>query len=278
MTNKNKAKTIVIIKSIIMGILACVMLVPVVWMMSTSLKYESDVFSFPIEWIPSEITWSNYTSAFTKFPYINWYMNTFRNTILIVLSILIISSMAGYAFAKLRFRGSKVLFLAYVAALMVPSEVRLIPQFLLYRNLGLINTMWSVVLPWMLFVGFAIFLMRQAFMGVPNELLEAAQIDGCNYYQQYYKIALPLIKSSLITLGILAFTWGWNDYTGPMIYINDLDKQVLSVGIAAFKTQYSSNFALQMAGATVALVPIIIVYLIAQKYLIEGVAASGIKG
>lgn len=267
-----------VVKTIVMVLLACVMIVPVVWMMSTSLKFESEVFNFPIEWIPKEITWSNYVSAFTNFPYISWYVNTFRNTFLIVASILTVSSMAGYAFAKLRFRGHNILFFCYIAALMVPSEVRLIPQFLLYRNLGIINTMWAVVLPWMLFTGFSIFLMRQAFMAVPNELLEAAQIDGCNYYRQYFSIALPLIKSSLITLGILAFTWGWNDYTGPMIYINDLNKQVLSVGIAAFKTQYSANYALQMAGATVALVPIIIVYLIAQKHLIEGVASSGVKG
>ncbi len=267
-----------IIKTIILAALAVLMIIPVVWMLSASFKFEADVFGFPIEWIPENPTLQNYEKAVTDFPYFNWYFNTLRNTIVIVFGMLLTSSMAGFSFAKLNFKGKNFIFLTFVAALMIPAEMRLIPQFLLYRELNLLDTMWAVVLPWMLFVGFAIFFMRQAFMVIPNELIEAAKIDGCGFLKIYYRICLPLVKNSLVALSILAFTWGWNDYTGPLIYTRTPENFVLSVGIASFRSQYAQNFALQMAGASMALVPIIIVYLIAQKYFITGIANAGIKG
>lgn len=267
-----------LINTALLALISIIMIAPVLWMVSTSLKFESEVFNFPIQWIPESVTWDNYQKAFTEFPYLNWYLNTIRNTAIIVFSILLVSSMAGFAFAKIQFKGKNLIFIAYIASLMIPGEMRLIPQFMLYKELGLINTTWAVVLPWMLFVAFAIFLMKQAFTAVPDELIEAAKIDGCGYFKMYAVITLPLVKSTLVALGILSFTWGWNDYTAPLIYIQDIQKQVLTVGIASFKAQYASNYALQMAGATMALVPVILVYLIAQKYFTEGIAQSGIKG
>lgn len=270
--------TMKILNTALLAFISILMIAPVIWMISTSLKYESEVFNFPIQWIPETITWENYKKAFLDFPYLTWYYNTIRNTAVIVFSILLVSSMAGFAFAKINFKGKNVIFIIYIASLMIPGEMRLIPQFILFKELGLINTQWAVILPWMLFVAFAIFFMRQAFMAVPNELIEAAKIDGCGYVRMFVIVTLPLVKSTLVALGILAFTWGWNEYTAPLIYIQDIEKQMLAVGIASFKEQYSSNFALQMAGATVALVPVILVYLIAQKYFTEGIAQSGIKG
>ncbi|MFI3173060.1 MAG: carbohydrate ABC transporter permease [Eubacteriales bacterium] len=267
-----------LIVTIILALGAIVMVMPVVWMLSTSFKLETEVFRFPIEWIPANPTIDNYIKAFTQFNYSYWYMNTIRNAIIIVVSTLIVSSLSGYAFAKINFKFKNVIFLMYIAALMIPQEVRLIPQFILYRTLGLTNTMWAVVLPWMLFTGFSIFFMRQAFMVIPDELVEAAKIDGAGIFRIYSQICLPLVKTSLIALGVLSFTWGWNDYTGPLVYISDSKKQVLSVGIASFRAQYATNFALQMAGATLALVPVIVVYLIGQRYFVEGIASSGIKG
>lgn len=267
-----------LIKTTILALGGVLMLMPVVWMISTSFKTEGEVFKFPIQWIPENATLANYVRVFEQFPYWNWYLNTARNTILIVIFGLLFASMAGFAFAKINFKGKNLIFLIYISGMMIPSEIRLIPQFLMYKNLGLLNTMWAAVLPWIFFVGFSIFFMRQAFMSIPDELIEAAKIDGSGIVGIYLKICLPLVKSSFMALGILTFTWGWNDYTGPMIYISDLEKQVLSVGIASFKAQYSANYALQMAGASLGLIPIIIVYLIAQKHLIEGVASTGIKG
>ncbi|MFI3175241.1 MAG: carbohydrate ABC transporter permease [Bacillota bacterium] len=275
---QQKLFLIKLIKTILLGLVAVVMVAPVVWMVSTSFKVEGEVFRFPIQWIPENITFTNYEKTFTAFPYINWYLNTARNTVIIVTFGLFFASMAGFSFAKLNFKGKNLIFMLYISALMIPAEIRLIPQFLFYKQVGLLNTMWAAILPWMFFVGFSIFFMRQSFMSVPDELMEASKIDGCGYWGMYATISLPLIKSSMIALGILTFTWAWNDYTGPMIYIQDLQKQVLSVGIASFKAQYSANYALQMAGASMALVPIIVVYLVAQKYFIEGIASSGIKG
>ena len=278
MEQNKKTLTAKIIKTLILGIIGVAMVMPVVWMVSTSFKFEGEVFTFPIQWIPENPTMNNFTKIFEQFPYWDWYFNTARNTVIIVVFGLLFASMAGFAFAKLKFKGKNVVFMLYISAMMIPAEIRLIPQFLMYRKIGLINTFWAAILPWMFFVGFSIFFMRQAFMAIPDELIEAAKIDGCGFLGMYYKICLPLVKSSFMALGILTFTWGWNDYTGPMIYISDLTKQVLSVGIASFKAQYSANYALQMGGATLALIPIIIVYLISQKYLIEGVASTGIKG
>ncbi|ONI43330.1 ABC transporter permease [Candidatus Epulonipiscioides gigas] len=278
MSIQNKKLLAKIFKTILLSIGAIVMVSPVLWMLSASFKYEADVFRFPIEWIPSNPTIQNYIKIFAETDYINWYINTARNTIIIVLSTLVVSSMAGFAFAKINFKFKNIIFMLYLTALMIPAEIRLIPQFVLYKNLNLINTMWAVVLPWMLFTGFSIFYMRQAFMVVPDELIEAAKIDGCSIFKIYMHICLPLIKSALVALAVLAFTWGWNDYTGPLVYIRDTDKQVLSVGIASLQTMYGANYALQMAGATLGLVPIIVIYLLGQKHFVEGIASSGIKG
>lgn len=252
------------------------MIFPVVWMLSASFKYESDVFRMPIEWIPSNPNMGNYSTAINEFPFVQWYWNTVYVTALVVFFVLFFSSVAGYAFAKLPFRGKNVIFALFIATMMIPNQVRIIPQFLIFKELGLINNLLSVALPWS-FNAFAIFLMRQFFTSIPNELLEAARIDGCNEYSTFFRIVLPLAKSQLAALFILAFTWGWNEYMGPLIYIQSPEKQMLSVGIASFKGQYSANFAVQMAGATLALIPIILVYLAAQRHFIQGIALSGTK-
>lgn len=267
-----------VIKTCILAGIGILMVAPVIWMVSTSFKLEGEVFNFPIQWIPLHPTLSNYIKTFTAFPYLNWYINTARNTFIIVVTSLLFSSMSGFAFAKLDFKGKNIIFMLYISALMIPGEIRLIPQFLLFKKIGILNTMWAPILPWAMFIGFSIFFMRQAFTAVPDDMIEAAKIDGCGVVGIYATICLPLVKSPLVALGILTFTWGWNDYTGPMIYIQDLTKQVLSVGIASFKAQYSANYALQMAGASMALIPVIVVYLVAQKYFIEGIASTGIKG
>ncbi|MFI3212417.1 MAG: carbohydrate ABC transporter permease [Eubacteriales bacterium] len=272
---KELAKSIVM--SLFLGLIAIIMVFPVVWMLSASFKYEADVFTIPIQWIPENVNYANYTKAFTEYPFLQWYINTFLVAIMVVAFILLFSSLTGYAFAKLNFSGKNILFALFISTLMIPNQVRIIPQFLIFKEFGLLNTLLAVSLPWV-FNGFAIFLMRQFFTSIPDELIEAARIDGSNEYRTFFQIVLPLAKSQLAALFILAFTWGWNEYLSPLIYISDVNKQVLSVGIATFKSQYSANFAIQMAGATLALLPIIAVYLCAQKYFIQGVALSGVKG
>jgi multiple sugar transport system permease protein len=261
----------------LLAVVGIVMVFPIAWMLSASFKYESDVFNMPIEWIPKKFNPSNYAMAVTDFPFATWYANTALVTIYIVVLVLTVSTIAGYAFAKLDFKGRDAIFLIFIATMMIPVEVRIIPQFMIFKSMGLIDNVLSVALPWM-FNAFSIFLMRQFFTSIPNDLIEAARIDGCNEYTTFFRIVLPLAKSQISALFILAFTWGWNEYFSALIYINDTNKQVLSVGIASFKGEYSGNFAVQMAGATLALIPIIVVYLFAQKRFIEGVAMSGVKG
>lgn len=275
--NKMKKTPSDIALSIILFGIGLLMVLPMFWMFSTSFKYEADVFAMPIEWIPSNPTINNYVTIFQEFPYLTWLKNTVFTTACIVFLVLTFSSLAGYAFAKLDVIGKNIVFFLFVSTMMVPAEVRVIPQFMLYQKLGLINTHASIIVGWS-YSAFAIFMMRQFFMSVPDELIEAARIDGSGEFRTFFTIVLPIAKSQLAALGLLAFTWGWNQYFAPLIYINKTNMQVLSVGIASFKSTYGNNFALQMAGASLALIPMIVVYLLAQKQLIEGIATSGIKG
>lgn len=276
-TRKEKRRIGEWIKSAILFLVGIVMITPMLWMVSTSFKYESEVFSMPIEWIPSNINFNNYVLAVTTHPYAQWYINTIMVTAAVVAIVLFFSSLSGYAFAKLPYKGRDILFFLFISTMMIPSQVRIIPQYMLYSKLGLINTLASCVVGWF-YCAFAIFLMKQFFMSIPDELLEAARIDGAGEIRIFIQIVIPLAKSQLSALGILAFTWGWNEYFAPLIFISDTNKQVLSVGIATFKSVYATNYAEQMAGATLALVPVVIVYIILQNHFIEGIALSGVKG
>ncbi|QUI24457.1 carbohydrate ABC transporter permease [Vallitalea pronyensis] len=277
MNAKTKKKIKKMITSLVLAGIGLMMMLPILWMLSSSFKYESEIFKVPMQWIPTKTHFGNYRFAIEKFPYMTWYLNTAKITGVIVMMNLVFSSLSGYAFAKLKFRGKEIIFFIFIATLMIPIQVRIIPQFVIFSKLDLINKHSAVYLPWM-FNGFAIFLMRQFFFTVPNEMIEASKIDGCSTFRTFFQVALPLAKPSLIALTILSFTWGWNTYLPALVYINQTQKQVLAVGISIFKDQYNSNYGPQMAGATLALIPVIIVYLLAQKHFIEGIAMSGIKG
>ena len=274
---KVKNQKSIYIKTIVLAIFGLLMIAPIIWMISSSFKFESVIFERPFHLIPQNINLQNFPHAVNKFPYFDWYRNTIFVTIGVVLSVLCFSSLSGYAFAKLDFVGKNVIFSLFIATMMIPVQVRIIPQYIIFKQLGVIDTQWSVIFPWM-FNAFSIFLMRQFFMSIPDELIEAAKLDGASEYRTFGTIVLPLAQAQLSALLILSFTWGWNDYFGPLIYIHTPTRQVLSVGIASFKAEYADNFGVQMAGATMALVPLIVLYLFAQKNFIEGIALSGVKG
>jgi multiple sugar transport system permease protein len=267
----------IIIKTVLLTVFGLIMVMPLVWMISSSFKFEADIFQMPFRWIPTNPNLQNYPDAINKFPYLSWYKNTILVTVGVVFFVLSFSSLSGYAFAKLNFAGKNIIFSLFIATMMIPVQVRVIPQYIIFKLIGVIDTQWSVIFPWM-FNAFSIFLMRQFFMSIPDELIEAAKLDGASEYKTFGQVILPLAKSQLSALLILSFTWGWNDYFGPLIYIHTPKNQVLSVGIASFKAEYADNFGIQMAGATMALVPLIVLYLIAQKNFIEGIALSGVKG
>ncbi|OHV82698.1 carbohydrate ABC transporter permease [Rhizobium sp. LCM 4573] len=254
-----------------------VMLMPFAWMLSASLKLSRDVFVFPIEWIPSEPRWQNYVDIWTKIPLALFIYNTSKLTIIVTALQLLTSSFAAYAFAKLNFPYKNTLFLGYIATIAMPWQVYMVPQFLLMREFGLNNTHLALICL-QAFTAFGVFLMRQFYMSIPTELCEAARIDGMNEYQIWASIMLPLSKPALSTLTIFTFVTTWNDFLGPMIYLTKTELKTVQIGLRMFIAQYSAEYGLIMAASVVALIPVLIVFLSLQRFFVEGVASTGLKG
>jgi multiple sugar transport system permease protein len=254
-----------------------IMLLPFAWMLSASLKLDRDVFSFPIEWIPAHPRWQNYIDIWTKIPLGLFVYNTTKLTVIVTLLQLLTSSFAAYAFAKLRFAYREALFLAYIATIAMPWQVYMVPQFLLMRDLGLNNTHMALICL-QAFTAFGVFLMRQFYMSIPDELCEAARIDGMNEYQIWAQIMLPLSKPALSTLTIFTFVTTWNDFLGPLIYLTKTELKTIQVGLRMFITQYSTEYGLIMAASIVSLIPVVAVFLVLQRFFVEGIASTGLKG
>ena len=258
-------------------LLAFLMLVPFVWMLSASVKYNKDVFSFPMKWIPDEFIWENYSTIWTRIPLLTFILNTFKLTIIVTVLQVLTSSFAAYAFSKLRFKGRNALFLGYIGTIAVPWQAYMVPQFMMMREFHLNNTHLAIICL-QAFSAFGVFLMRQFYEGIPDELCEAARIDGLSEYGIYRRIMLPLSLPAISTLVIFTFVTTWNDFLGPLIYLNSTDLKTVQLGLRMFITQYSSDYNLIMAASVVSLIPVLIVFLALQKYFVQGVASSGLKG
>ena len=256
---------------------AITMVLPFIWMVSTSLKTNIEVFQFPPTFIPENPQWHNYVDVFNVVPYGRWFLNSIIITLVGTALYLFTASLAAFVFARLRFPGRDILFLFYLATLMMPGEVTLIPKFLLMKQAHLIDTYPAMILPGV-FNAYGVFLLRQFFMTLPDSLEEAAILDGASYFRIYWKIILPLSGPALATLSIFAFMGAWNDFIWPLIVINSEQMKPLSVGLASFHGLYETNWPLLMAASTMALIPIVAVFLAAQKYFVEGIALSGTKG
>lgn len=274
---QKKNKLGLIITYIGLTVIAAVTLLPLFWMLSASLKLNKDVFTIPIQWIPKDPQWSNYVKVWEKVPMGIFTFNSFKLTIIITLIQVLTSSFAAYGFAKCNFKGRDTLFLAYIATISIPWQVYMLPQFIEMRMFKLTNTHLGYILM-QSFIAFGVFLMRQFYLSIPNELLEAARIDGLNEYSVYFRIVLPLSGPSLSTLTIFSFVTIWNDYMGPMIYFNSQNLKTIQLGIRMFIGQYSSDYALIMVASVVALIPVIVVFLLFQRYFVQGIATSGLKG
>lgn len=262
---------------VLLILIAFLMLIPFVWMISASFKMNKDVFTFPIEWIPSNPRPQNYVDIWTRIPLLTFILNTAKLTIIVTLLQLFTSSFAAYAFAKLNFKGKKVLFLGYIATIAVPWQAYMVPQFMMMRSWGLNNTHLAIILL-QAFSAFGVFLMKQFYEGMPSELCEAARIDGLSEYGIWWRIMLPLSKPALSTLVIFTFVSTWNDFLGPMIYLTKTELKTIQIGLRMFITQYSAEYGLIMAGSVIALIPVLIVFLALQKYFVQGVASAGLKG
>ena len=257
--------------------LAVLMLIPFAWMLSASLKLDKDVFIFPIQWIPENPRWQNYMDIWTKIPLAKFVLNTAKLTVIVTCLQLLTSSFAAYAFAKLDFKYKNLLFMAYISTIAMPWQVYMVPQFIMMRGMGM-NDSHMAIICLQAFSAFGVFMMRQFYQGIPDELYEAARIDGMSEYRIYSRIMLPLSKPALSTLTIFTFVATWNDFLGPMIYLKTESKKTLQIGLRMFISQYSSEYGLIMAASVLSLIPVLIVFLSLQKYFVEGIAATGVKG
>lgn len=262
---------------IISILLAVLALIPFLWMISTSLKSRGALMSIPIEWIPAEPTLDAYTEVFSRFPFLRTIGNSLFISVAFTLITLVSASMAAFAFAKLRFRGSGVILSIYIATMMIPTQVTMIPLFVVMNRLGLIDSYASVILPSM-FKPFAVFLLVQQMKTIPNDYLDAARIDGAGLFHIYFRVALPLCIPTLATLAVTTFMESWNDYLWPLLMLTDRNKMTLPIALSTLNGQYNTEYNVLMAGSLISMIPIIIIYIAAQKQFKAVLMAGGIKG
>jgi multiple sugar transport system permease protein len=256
---------------------ALFMLAPLAWMVSTSFKEPGDVFIYPPQWIPRPMMWQNYVKTVTVMPFGRFYLNSTIQATAVTALQLLTSSLAAFAFARLRFRGRDALFLLYLGTMMIPFPVTMIPNFIVIRFLGWIDTFKALILP-PAFSAFSTFLLRQYFMSIPIELDDAARVDGASSFRIWWQILLPLSGPALATLAIFTFLGQWNNFLWPLVVTNSEQMYTLPVGLATFQSQYSIQWHLLMAGSVIALVPVLVIYLIGQKWFVQGITLTGMGG
>lgn len=260
-----------------LGLLVCCIFVftPFLWMIATSLKPDNEINNG--SWIGSRLAFENYSQAMEYFPFGQYLFNSLFVTLIGTFAVLFTSSLSAYAFSRLRFRGRDKLFGGYLATLMVPQQVVVVPMFLFMRELGWVDSYWALIFPFA-FTAFGTFLLRQNYLTIPFEVDEAATIDGCNHFQIYWKILLPMIKPGLATLAVFTFITYWNNFLWPLIILSDQSLYTLPLGLQSFHGQYSTAWNLLMAAATLTTIPSLIFYLVAQRYIEDGIATSGLGG
>ncbi|NUW29890.1 carbohydrate ABC transporter permease [Nonomuraea sp. SMC257] len=258
-------------------VMAALVLVPFAWMLSSSLKRDNEVFTVPIQWIPNELRWSNFVDIWERIPLLTYLGNSAFLSVTITVLQVLSGSFAAYGFSKVRFPGRDALFLAYIATIAVPWQAYMVPQYIMMQKADLTNTHLAIILL-QAFGAFGVFLMRQYYLSIPDELCEAARIDGLSEYGIYWRIMLPLSKPALASLALLTFVNTWNDYMGPFIYLTDNDLWTVQLGLRSFIGQYDAEYAMMMTGATLSVLPILAVFLLGQRYFIQGIATSGLKG
>ncbi|OMC78884.1 ABC transporter permease [Paenibacillus odorifer] len=272
-------------------VIAIVMFLPFYWSVLTSLKPDEEIFAMPIRWFPSHLTLEHYRKAFTTVPFALYFWNSLVLAVAGVLANLFFGSISGYAFAKLNFKLNKPIFRVLLAAMMIPGIVTMIPTVYVMSHIplfggndifgsggnGLMNSFWGIILPGASGT-FAVFFMRQFFLTLPSDMMEMARIEGCGEFKIFWRIYLPLTKPALATLSIFTFQAGWNSFLWPMIVLNDPDKATIQMGLQAFSYNFQTDYGPMMAGALVAILPILVLFLALQRYFVQGIAFSGIKG
>ncbi|QUI22174.1 carbohydrate ABC transporter permease [Vallitalea pronyensis] len=277
MSKKKADKRRRIMAYVLLSLGAMLFLFPFIWMVSTSLKSMNDIYRPGINIFFKDPQWSNYVEAINTFPFLTYLKNTVLVTVLSIIGAIISCSLVAYGFAKIKAPGSSILFVIMLATMMLPGQVRIVPLFIFFRNIGWIDTLYPLFIQSFFANAFFVFLLRQFYMRLPNNLSEAARMDGCNAFQIWYKIYMPLSKPALISVAIFEFMGKWNDFFDPLIYINSDKYKTLALGLMSFQNQYATKLNLLMAADIVIIIPCIILFFIAQRYFIEGVTFTGGK-
>ena len=252
-------------------------LVPFAWMIVSSLKRNNDVFTVPVQWIPNPVEWHNYVEIFSKSDMVTWIRNTLLLSVVVTFLQVLTGSLAAYGFSKGRFPGRNALFISYIGTIAVPWQAYMIPQFILFSKLHLSNHLYSIV-ALQAFGAFGVFLMKQFFDTIPDALVEAARIDGLSEFGIYRRIMLPLSIPAVASLSLLMFVTTWNDYLGPLLYLRDHTIWTIQVGLQSFVGQYNTEFSLIMTGAVLSVLPVAVIFALGQRYFVEGIATTGLKG
>lgn len=266
-------------KTALLALTALAFLLPLVWMITSSLKSTTEVFAVDWHWLPEQWRWDNYATVWSdpEVSMLSAYLNTVFITVIATAAQLLVASLAAYAFAKIRFRGKGAVFALFLATMMMPTEVMIVPRFILFNAINLYNNLWSVILPHF-FNATAIFMLRQFYMGLPDALMEAAKIDGAGHPRIFAQVMMPLTKSALISLMVFSFIGCWNEYLSPLIFLVRKDLYTISQVIRWYMLDDLQRYDLTMAAATSAILPVVIVFILCQRYFVEGIATSGIKG
>jgi multiple sugar transport system permease protein len=262
---------------LLITVIALGVLVPFAWMISSSLKNNNEVFTVPTQWIPRDFQWHNYVDIWSRIPMTTYLRNSLFLSLTITFLQVLTGSFAAYGFSKVRWRGRDALFIAYIATIAVPWQAYMVPQYVMLQKAGLVNTFWSLILL-QAFGAFGVFLLRQYYLTIPDELCEAARIDGLSEYGIYRRIILPLSKPALASLALLTFVATWNDYMGPFIYLTSNELWTVQLGLKSFVGLFDGDYAMIMTGSVISVVPILVIFLLGQKYFIQGIATSGLKG
>ncbi len=276
---KSREKLSAFIKTLILGLVSLAFLLPLIWMVTSSLKNTNEVFSANWHWLPEVWRWDNYATVWTD-PNVSMfsaYANTAFITVVGTLVQLLEASLAAYAFAKINFKGKGIVFGLFLATMMMPTEVTIVPRFILFKTVGLYNNLWAIILPHF-FNATAIFLLRQFYIGLPDDLMEAAKIDGAGHPRIFAQILMPLTKPSLISLMVLSYISCWNEYMAPLIFLVKTNLYTISQVIRWYMLDDLQRYDLNMAAATSAIIPVVILFIFCQKYFVEGIATSGVKG
>lgn len=260
---------------VLMTIIGIILLIPLLWMVFTSLKPMEEIVRYPPIFFPEKIVWENYLDTIAAFPFWRYARNTLFITVLVVIGNVLSNSFIAYGFAKLDFPGKKLMFALVLSTMMIPGFVTMIPQYVLFSKIGWVGTYLPLIVPSFFGNAFNIFLMRQFYLSINNELIEAAEIDGANHLYIWSHLMLPLTKPALITIAINSFNAAWNDFLGPLLYIQDQEKYTLQIGLQVFQNQATTQWNYLMAGATLVLIPTILLFFFAQRYFIEGMDLTG---